>query len=622
MHATYQLLWRFFSFAAAVILFAASLLFFVNFAVGGFFASKMGAEQNDVLFYAIYPAILSAVVLLFSAWSLPGKLFELIGYFSILEKMARFELSWREKMSGPKWLTVMGPTGKLADALLWQGKTEEAEKTYYEVAEYSKAAGLWASFIVGPSLENYAERLAATGRLLDYADWKGRFRGATVSRRIIIVLWLAMCVLAGQQALRYTAQSVPTIASYLSYLGRYELADSVLSSGSEILHKFAPNARTEENGFKIKMAQNNVRWGRLADAEVLYYQVMPVKDVLAGKHDAEIRDDVEAIGMLQELASLKMRRGRPEEARQILDKLYKLYPSASLLISLADLYLEEGQLKQAEEQIDKAEKSIAKIPDEDNKNFIRLSTQLRKGRLRLMEKNGAAAETEFNKGLLKVDETKGKLESFRLPCLIGLMEAAHMQSDVTKEENYRKAVLAETLKLQGSKTPLDASVSCHQSAEAMERCGQYGIADQLLTDGMNNILKATSANNPAIASYYVKRGEVALAQGHLDAAAHLCQKAVKLINEKALSSEHPAVLDANVLAGMTSLKLKMPDEAASFLWEVKRIVEKNGLQRIEPKVSEALTQYKNLLIEHGNKARADEVQTLLDATKVKQNSYN
>lgn len=622
MHAIYQLIWRFFSFAAAAILFAASLMFFVDFAVGGYFASKMGAEQNDLLLYAVCPAFLSAFVCIVSAWSLPGKLFELIGYYSILERMARFELSWRQKLPGPKWQTVMGPTGKLADALLWQGKTEEAEKTYYEVAEYSKTAGLWASFIVGPSLENYAERLASTGRLLDYADWKGRFRGATVSRRIIILLWLAMCVLAGQQALRYTSQSVPTIASYLSYLGRYELADSLLTSGEEILHKFAPNARAESNGFKIKMAQNNVRWGRLADGEQLYYAVMPVREILEGKHDAEIRDDVSAIGMMQELASLKMRRGRPDEARQILDKLYKLYPSASLLISLSDLYLEEGQLKEAEEQLDKARKSLAKIPDEDNKNFISLSTTLRMGRMRLMQKNGGAAETEFNTGLMTINGAKGKVDSFRLPYLIGLMEAAHMQSDTKKEENYRKAVLEETLKLQSSKTPLDASVSCHQAAEAMERCGQFAIADQLIVDGMEKIEKATSATNPAMASYYVKRGELALAQGHLDAAAHLCQKAVKLINQKALSSEHPAVLDAEVLAGTAALKLKMNDEAASFLWEVKRIVEKNGLQRIDAKVAEALRQYKSLLDEHGNKARADEVQSLLDATKVKQNSYN
>ncbi len=622
MHAIYQLIWRFFSFAAAAILCAASFLFFADFALGGYFASKVGAEQNDVLIYAVYPALLSAFVLCVSAWSLPGKLFELIGYYSILERMARFELSWRRKLPGPKWQTVMGATGKLADALLWQGKTEEAEKTYYEVAEYSKSAGLWASFIVGPSLENYAERLASTGRLLDYADWKGRFRGATVSRRIVIVLWLAMCVLAGQQALRYTSQSVPTIASYLSYLGRYELADSLLSSGAQILHKFAPNARAEENGFKIKMAQNNVRWGRLADGEQYYLEVLPVKDILAGKHDAEIRDDVSAIGMLQELSALKMRRGRPDEARQILEKLYKLYPSASLLISLADLYLEEGQIKEAEEQLDKAKQSLAKIPDPDNKNFVDLSTTLRFGRLRLMEKNGAAAETEFNSGLSKINEAKGKLESFRLPYLIGLMEAAHMQADAAKEENFRKDVLEETLKLQGSKTPLDASVSCHQAADAMERCGQFAIADQLLIDGMDKIQKATSAENPANASYFVKRGEIALAQGHVDSAAHLCQKAFKLIDRKALSSEHPAVLDANVLAGMAALRLKMNNEAASFLWEVKRITEKNGLQRIDAKVAEALKQYKKLLLEHGNSARAEEVQALLDATKVKQNSYN
>ncbi|MCC7527720.1 MAG: tetratricopeptide repeat protein [Candidatus Melainabacteria bacterium] len=622
MRGTYQTIWRFFSFASAVILFAASLLFFINFSVGGYFASRMGADLNDLLFYSVYPAILSAIVLVLTAVDLPGKLFLLVGYYSMLERMARFDLCSREKLPGPRWFIVMGPMGGLADALLLQGKTEEAEKTYYQVAEYSKKAGLWATFLVGPSLENYAERLAATGRLLDYADWKGRFRGATVSRRIIIVLWLTMTVLAGQMALKYTAQNVPTIASYLSYLGRYELADSLLSAGLQCLRKFNPEAKTEENGFKVKMAQNDVRWGRLSDAEQLYLEVLPLRDILAGKHDAQIRDEMGALGMLQELAALKMRQGQPDAARKILDKLWKLYPSASLLITLTDLYLEEGQLKEAEETISRANAAVAKIVDPDNKDLIRLSATIRLGRLRMIEKNAAAAQAEFNTGLKRVNEAKGKLEVFRLPFLLGLMEAAHLEGDAKKEANCRTAVLEETLKLAKAKSPLEASVSCHQAAEAMARCGQYPYADQLLIDGMEMIEKATSPTNPAIASYYVRRGEIALAQGNVDAAAHLCQKAVNLINKKTLSSEHPAVLDAAVLAGRDANKLKMEEEAASFFTEVMRIIEKNGLQRIDAKVADALKQYEDMLLRHGNKTRAGEVQALLARTKVKQSGYN
>ncbi len=51
------------------------------------------------------------------------------------------------------------------------------------------------------------------GAYIDYADWKGVFRGATVSRRIIIVLWLTLTVLAGQMALGHSAQNIPIVAS-------------------------------------------------------------------------------------------------------------------------------------------------------------------------------------------------------------------------------------------------------------------------------------------------------------------------------------------------------------------------------------------------------------------------
>ncbi len=622
MGGKFQIVWHFFSFASAAILFAASLLFLANFTVGGFFASKMGEEFNNVLFYSIYPAILSALVLIITVLNLPEKLFLLVGYYSMLERMARFELSLKEKLPGPKWFWVMGPMGRLADALLLQSKTEEAEKTYYQVAEYSKSAGLWASFLVGPSLENYAERLASTGRLLDYGEWKGRFRGATTSRRIIIVLWLTMTVLAGQMALRYTAQNVPNIGSCLSYLGRYELADSVLSAGLKLLHKFNPKALTEENAFKLKMAQNDVRWGRLAEAEQRYLEVLPLDEILAGKHDAEIRNELSVLGLLQELAALKMRRGRPTEAKPILDKIYKLYPSPSLLITLADYYIEEGEFKEAEETLDKAAQSVAKIVDQDNKDLIQMSTLIRLGRLRLMEKNPSAAQTEFNKGLTHVNEAKGKLDALKLPFLIGLMDAAHLEGDAQKEASFRTSVLEEVARLEKSDSALDASVVCHQAADALARCGQYSDADRLLLSAMAFVEKSTSAKNPAMAGYLVRRGEIALAQGKVDESTRLCHEAIQLINERTLSSEHPAVLDSAALAGMDAMKMKMDDEAVSFYFDVMRIVEKNELQRIDAKIADALKQYEELLRKHGSKLGADEVRALLAKTKVRQSGYN
>ena len=50
-----------------------------------------------------------------------------------------------------------------------------------------------------------------------------------------------------------------------------------------------------------------------------------------------------------------------------------------------------------------------------------------------MEKNVDAAQAEFNTGLARVNEVKGKLETFRMPFLIGLMEAAHMEGDAKRK---------------------------------------------------------------------------------------------------------------------------------------------------------------------------------------------
>lgn len=622
MGGRFQLIWHFFTFAAAVILCFASFVFLVNFIAGGYFASKMGDSLSNLLLYSIYPAILSALILVLTALDLPRKLFMLIGYYAMLERMARFDIALREKARGPEWFWVMGAKGQLADALLLQGKTDEAEKVYYDVAELSKKAGLWASFLVGPSLENYAERLANTGRLLDYGEWKGRFRGATMSRRFIILLWLTFTVLAGQMALKYTAQNIPNIASSLSYLSRYELADSLLSAGLQCLQKFNPSGKVEQNAFKIKMAQNDVRWGRLADAEELYLEVLPLDEILAGKHDAEIRDEMSAIALLQELAALKMRRGRPEDALRILDKLYKIYPSPSLLISLSDLYVEEGRFKEAEDTLAKAEKSIPKISDADSKLLIQMSTLIRTGRLRLLQKNAIAAQAQFNTAYSQVKEQKGKLDAFKLPILLGLMEAAHLEGDAKKEDSLRTSALEETMLIEKNMPPLDASVSCHLAAEAMVRCGKYPFADQLLIDAMSLIENATSSTNPALAGYYVRRGEIALEQGNVDSAAHLCDKAIKLIDKRNLSSEHPAVLDSTALAGMDAVKLKLTDEAASFFAEVMSVVEKNELQRIDAKIAAALKQYEEMLLAHGNKDRAMQVQALLARTKVRQSGYN
>lgn len=622
MGGQFQLVWRFFDFASGAILFAASGLFLANFLVASYFASKIGTDLNDLLFYAVYPAILSGIVFFLSAITLPRKLFVLIGYYTGLERMAKFDLAWRDKLPGPKWFYMMGPLGQLSDAQLLLGKTEEAEKNYYQVAEYSKISGLWASFLVGPSLENYAERLASTGRLLDYADWKGRFRGATISRRIIIVLWLALTVLAGQMALRYTVQNIPNIASSLSYLGRYELADSVLSSGLRMVMKFSPGSRADINAFRIKMAQNDVRWGRLAEAEQEYRAVLPLDDILAGKLDAELGDQVGALSILQELAVLDLRRGRMQEARTIMEKLLKLNPSPGLLLPMADLLVEEGKPDEAEKTLHKAEEKIEKVADVDAKTQLQVAAKIRKGRIKLLAKDGAAAQSEFSGALSQVEQSKGKLNDFKLAALLGLMEASHWRADPQKETDARVAVLDEINRIDKEVVALKASVGCYQVAESLIRCGRFADADQILLVGMDLIDSATSDTNPALASYYVRRGEIAFAQGNVDAAAKYCEKALSLINKRSLSSEHPAVLDLTALMGKDALKLKMDDEAASFFGETVRIVEKNGLQRFDAKIADALNLYKELLLKHGNKDRADEVDALLARTKVRQSGYN
>lgn len=622
MGGRFQILWLFFSFAAVSILLFASVLGFLNFSLAAYFAARTGESPDNLFLTSIGPAILCAIVTLIALFDFPKKLFVLIGYYSGLERIARAEMAWRDKLPGAKWFWMIAPLGELADSLSLQKRYEEAEKYYFQVAEYSKISGFWASILVGPSLENYAERLAQTGRLMDYADWKGRFRGATTSRRILIVLWLSLTVLACQTALKFTGQNLQTIATSSSYLGRYELSDSILESGLDWLNKFNPGAKEDIASLRIKLAQNNVRWGRLAEAEKIYLEIFPLDKILHGELDSEISNEPGVLSLLEELGGLYLRRGNTQKAEAIFKKVLQLRPLPSTRLVLSDFYATDGRFDLSKEQLDLAMKSVQGLTDIEEKNRLELAISVRYGRLELCKQDGSLAETLFNKGLSSMSTAKGRVDDFRITFLIGLMEAAHLQKDEKKETNFRSDVMKEVEKAQKDLPPLRASAICHQAADALERCGQIQYADQLLLAGTFLIEKATNSKNPALSAYYVKRGELALAQNNVDDAARLAEKSMDLINSRGMSAEHPTYLDAMSLMGKDAAKLNMDKQALFFLSDVSRVIEKNEMERVEPRVHDALHQYLDLLVKHKNERRAAQIRDLLAKTKTKQSGYN
>lgn len=622
MGGRFEILWLFLSFAAASILLFASVLGFLNFSAAAYFAAKTGESPDTLFLTSIAPAILCAIIAIFSLFDFPKKLFVLIGYYSGLERIARTEMVWRDKLPGAKWFWMIAPIGELADSLNFQKRYEEAEKYYFQVAEYSKISGLWASILVGASLENYADRLAKTGRLIDYAEWKGRFRGATTSRRILIVLWLSLTVLACQTALKFTGQNVQTIATSCSYLGRYELSDSILESGLDWLKRFNPGAKEDIASLRVKLAQNNVRWGRLAEAEKIYLEIFPLDKILSAKLDSEISGEPGVLGLLEELGGLYLRKGNTEKAEAIFKKVIQLRPLPSTRLALSDFYATDGRFDLCKEQLDLAMKSVQNLTDIEEKNRLELAIMVRYGRLQLCQHNGLAAETEFNKGLKAMATAKGRVEDFKITFLIGLMEAAHQQNDASKESNFRSDVMKEVEKAQKDLPPLRASAVCHQAADALERCGQIQYADQLLLAGTDLIEKATSSKNPALSAYYVQRGEMALLQNNPDNAARMAEKSMELINSRGMSAEHPTYLDVMSLMGKDAVKLNMDKQALSFFTDVSRVIEKNKIERIDPKIQDALHQYLDLLVKYKNESRASKVRDLLARTKTKQSGYN
>ncbi|HEY9785541.1 MAG TPA: hypothetical protein V6D17_09085 [Candidatus Obscuribacterales bacterium] len=587
MGVSLRVLWFFIDFAATGILLFASFTFLLDFVVGGYFAHKVGQGGDDFLFFYVYPGILSAIVFLWMLYELPSKLLLCISYYSLAEKLYRAELSLLKRLPGPKWFWTMGTMGRLGDVQSLQGKIDEANQTYFMVAEYSRQAGLFASMSVGSSLENYADQLAKGDRLLDYAEWKGRFRGANISRRIVTVLWLSLAVIAAQVAMRLTNDQIPTIASSLSYLGRYELADSLLRGA---LSRYGKDATPESVALLIQMADNNQRWGRLEEAELIYRKLLPIDDILAGKLDKTLESQPGMIVGLRDYASLKMRRGDFDIAEAAYGKIFKTTQRTYDRLALVDLLIEKGDLAAAKSELEDALAACKKMADRNAADKLRLNALSKLGAVnvrlgRIDEAQGNYTEMLTVARTLKPPSTDGTLTA-----MIGQMETHYMLRDRAAAKQFQDEAMNIASKPASNEQPLVSAARFHQIAESLKRLGEFAGADENYMRAMRIIKQSTSANNPALVGYLINRGDIALKQDKLSEADAFYSQAAQIASKSALGSGHPATLRLLVRQAELKMRQKDFDKAAQELIKALALIENQKLRRIP---EDLLTSMKN-----------------------------
>lgn len=597
-----RVIWFFLELAATAILLVAAVVFFLNLLVGSYFASRAGQGGEDFLFFYIYPLIISAVIGLWMLLQLPSRLLLCIGFYAAAERLYRKELAFLDRLPGPKWLWTMGTMGKLADVLAIEGKDREADEFYARVGLLSKEAGLFSSLVVGSSLENYAERLARADKLIDYAEWKGKFRGATIARRILTALWVALTVVAAQLSFKYMQYELPILASNLSYLGRYELADSLLSAQEELLVD-NPQANAKElSALKVRMAENDIRWGRLAEAEDIYKKLLPLGEIESGKLDAFFQSQPVALQGLRDYAFLELRRGKLVEAERLYRKILALGDRITDRLALADCLFEAGKVDEARKEYQQAMDTCSKLNDREAAYPLMISAQTKLGRLALRTGDLAAAERHFADALTQAESNKKIAVDQLLTAVLDNMEVAFKKGDAVKGNEFK----TRALELVGGTGPINSLATAsrlHQVAVSLKNAGRTDGLDELLTRISDSVSRLTDSANPALTSYLLDRAEVAIAEKKFAEAENLATRAVAELVDRGLGSEYPSVLRGYVRLGESQFEQNKKDEANQNFQRALNIIQSRQNSRIPEEFEAALKRY-NARLKANNAAAA------------------
>lgn len=563
MKSPFLRIWLFIDLAAATILWFSALVLAAMLAIGGILSSKTGQSNEDLLFFYAVPSALSFIVSLVLAAGLPQKFFLFIGTYSLAERTYRAWLTVLEKMPGPKWLWTLGVKGALADSIAFQMRNEDAENIYKEVGDLSQAAGPAAPLLAGASLENYADRLARQNRMLDYAEWKGKFRGANIARRLMSLLWLMLVVLVAQQVLGFVTFHLPISASTLGYLGQYRSAD-VLLRISRYLDDIRGGANYEF--ISERLAQNSARWGNLDQSKIIYDQLLAGYGWtdneglpqnwrnLLHQGDSRLRD------ISKGALSLYVRLREDKKARKLAEQLYLPEDpkvDASGAIRYADVLIGLNEPAQAVDYLSKV-LPLPQMKGESQQtmlllargnaytaahNFTEAEKDLRKA-LSLAEANGSEEPTRLVGALLGLSQVLVKEGGLsQAPVKNGEPSQAPVKNGEKTEAGKLLARASDTIS--GAKIGAGSLAAAGDLAEVgriYKECKMYSEAKKSFEKSIEMVQDKTSGNNPALAVLYLNLGEIELDRGDNEAALAQFERAKKLIERNHLPVEHPAVV--------------------------------------------------------------------------------
>lgn len=550
--------------AAATILWFSAIALTAMLAIGGILSSKTGQSTDDLLFFYALPVALSLAVVLVLSAGLPQKFFLFIGTYSLAERTYRSWLKVLEKMPGPKWFWTLGVKGALADSIALQNRNEDAENVYKELGDLSQDAGPAAPLLAGASLENYADRLARQNRMLDYAEWKGKFRGANIARRVMSILWLILVVIVAQQVLAFITFHLPISASTLGYLGDYRNADALLRFSRQ-LDDIRGGANYEF--ISERLAQNSARWGNLDDARLDYDRLLAGygwndRDGLPQSWQNLLRQGDSRLKDISKGAlSLYVRLKEAGKSLKLAEQLYvpedpKI--EASSAIRYADVLIGINQSRQAVDYLSR----VSLLPQMKG-DTPQTMLSLARGTAQMAAKNYDEAEKDFRRALA-LAEAKGTAEqpARLVGALIGLAEVLGKKGRSAEAGKLLARARSTISGAQSGSGSIAVAADLVEIGRIYKECRLYSEAQQSTEAALKMVEEKTLPSNPALASLRLSLGEIELERGNNEAALADFEMARKLIEKNDLPADHPAVVRSWLDFARVFELLSRPDAAS------------------------------------------------------------
>jgi len=531
-------MWNVLEFLTAILWALVSLAFEAAFLYSYYLAARAGiAIEVGLIFYGL-PAIAFFFITALAWLEAIVPCLIVFGNAHVAAQLLRVRLRMRKRWPGKEWFWTMPLKARIAECELYAHRAPDTDKEYKEVLALSEEIGHWGVLLAGSSCLIYSNWLKKMGRADESLTWRARFQGALFARRAWTIFFLALVLSSPRLFYPILAPS----AAYLTFLGEYKSADSLLRGLIAAGKKYKLTDDLELRKLKERMTDNYEGWGWYEKSIPLY------RELIASYGSVNEPLSAPQVLDMAKLAYVHTKLGDYNAAESIYKRIYAEQGEATDAqtgIAYGDLYAKQRKYKEAEERYNQ-------VLNKNTLKSAKSTVLLRLGDLYAQKNNYPEAKNYYDKALALLSAPSDKGSSTVVLLLSKLAEVSFKMNDQSGAESFIKhakqivegeAAKADTLEEKLSSLPL-----LYELAHGYDKIGDLVAAEATLSQVLSTVEGMTGQSSAATASALADLAQVKREQNQKEESERLRARALEIARGDELGPQHPASEKLHLLA--------------------------------------------------------------------------